>query len=179
LRVRNLSQTYTFKKTEDYVASTILLIRIALKRYRAAYLGDLCVRFMRQGGNRRGAIFFKDGNQQIYCDMLAEQLRKFSVEVWAYCPYTQSCPFDFDAAGSGRHEPDVGRSASPVYQLHQCAWPMDRSLILEPVRVGRHGRVTHEVRGILGKSESGSGPAGASRRAVGVVECAGTPYWQG
>jgi REP element-mobilizing transposase RayT len=29
--------------------------------------------------------FFEDGDQQIDCDMLAEQLRKFSVEVWAYC----------------------------------------------------------------------------------------------
>ncbi len=38
-----------------------------------------------QRGNRREAIFFADGDQQIYCDMLAEQLRKFSVEVWAYC----------------------------------------------------------------------------------------------
>ena len=38
-----------------------------------------------QRGNRREAVFFDDGDQQIYCDMLAEQLRKLSVEVWAYC----------------------------------------------------------------------------------------------
>src|SRR5271168_1342172 len=38
-----------------------------------------------QRGNRREAIFFEDGDQQIYCDMLAERLRKFRVEVWAYC----------------------------------------------------------------------------------------------
>jgi len=38
-----------------------------------------------QRGNRREAIFFEDGDQQIYCDMLAEQLGKYSVEVWAYC----------------------------------------------------------------------------------------------
>ena len=38
-----------------------------------------------QRGNRREAIFFDDGDHQIYCDMLAEQARKFSVEVWAYC----------------------------------------------------------------------------------------------
>jgi REP-associated tyrosine transposase len=37
-----------------------------------------------QRGNRREAIFFQDGDQQLYCDMLAEQLRKFRVEVWAY-----------------------------------------------------------------------------------------------
>jgi putative transposase len=38
-----------------------------------------------QRGNRREAIFFEDGDQQIYCDMPAEQSRKFNVEIWAYC----------------------------------------------------------------------------------------------
>jgi Transposase IS200 like len=38
-----------------------------------------------QRGNRREAIFFEDGDQEIYCDMVAEQLRKSDVEVWAYC----------------------------------------------------------------------------------------------
>jgi len=37
-----------------------------------------------QRGNRREAIFFEDGDQQIYCDMVGEQLRKYRVEVWAY-----------------------------------------------------------------------------------------------
>jgi hypothetical protein len=36
---------------------------------------------------------------------------------------------------------------------------MDRSSISEPVRVGRHGRVAFEIRGIVRQSESGSGPA--------------------
>ena len=36
-------------------------------------------------GNRREPIFFEDGDQDIYCDMLAEQTRKANVEVWAYC----------------------------------------------------------------------------------------------
>jgi hypothetical protein len=73
-----------------------------------------------QRGNRREAVFFEDGDQQIYCDMLAEQLRKFTVEVWAYC-LMPNHPFDFDAAGSRGHEPGLGRSALSVYQLHQCA----------------------------------------------------------
>ena len=38
-----------------------------------------------QRGNRREAVFFEDGDQEIYCDMVAEQLRKSDVEVWAYC----------------------------------------------------------------------------------------------
>lgn len=36
-------------------------------------------------GNRREAIFFEDGDQEIYLDILAEQARKAAVEVWAYC----------------------------------------------------------------------------------------------
>ncbi len=40
---------------------------------------------MTQRGNRREAIFFEDGDHEIYRDLLAEQTRKAEVEVWAYC----------------------------------------------------------------------------------------------
>ena len=36
-------------------------------------------------GNRREPIFFEDGDQGVYCDLLAEEVRRFGVEVWAYC----------------------------------------------------------------------------------------------
>jgi putative transposase len=38
-----------------------------------------------QRGNRREPIFFEDGDQEVYCDLLAEHARKCCVEVWAYC----------------------------------------------------------------------------------------------
>jgi putative transposase len=38
-----------------------------------------------QRGNRREAIFFADGDHEIYLDLLAEQTLKAEVEVWAYC----------------------------------------------------------------------------------------------
>lgn len=38
-----------------------------------------------QRGNRRGPIFFEDGDQALYCDLLAEQTSKHGVEVWAWC----------------------------------------------------------------------------------------------
>ena len=38
-----------------------------------------------QRGNRREPIFFQDGDQEIYRDLLGEQVRKAEVEVWAYC----------------------------------------------------------------------------------------------
>jgi putative transposase len=38
-----------------------------------------------QRGNRREALFFQDGDQEIYRDLLAEQVGKAGVEVWGYC----------------------------------------------------------------------------------------------
>ena len=38
-----------------------------------------------QRGNRREAIFFEDGDQEVYRDLLAEQTRKARVDVWACC----------------------------------------------------------------------------------------------
>ena len=38
-----------------------------------------------QRGNRREPIFFEDGDQEVYRDLLGEQTRKADVEVWAYC----------------------------------------------------------------------------------------------
>ena len=68
-----------------------------------------------QRGNRREAIFFADGDQQIYCDMLAESsLRKFQCGGMGLLPYAQSCSFDFDAAGSGRHQPGLKLSGDSI-----------------------------------------------------------------
>ena len=36
-------------------------------------------------GNRREPIFFEDGDQAVYLDLLAEQLQKARVDCWAYC----------------------------------------------------------------------------------------------
>ncbi len=44
-----------------------------------------CPHHVTARGNRREPIFFEDGDQDIYCDILAEQARKAEVEVWAYC----------------------------------------------------------------------------------------------
>jgi putative transposase len=44
-----------------------------------------CPHHVTARGNRREPIFFEDGDQDIYCDLLAEQMRRARVEVWAYC----------------------------------------------------------------------------------------------
>lgn len=38
-----------------------------------------------QRGNRREPIFFEDGDQEVYRDLLAEQTAKYRVAVWAWC----------------------------------------------------------------------------------------------
>ena len=38
-----------------------------------------------QRGNRREPIFFEAGDQEVYRDLLAEQVRRRGVEVWAWC----------------------------------------------------------------------------------------------
>lgn len=44
-----------------------------------------CAHHVTARGNRREPIFFEDGDQDIYRNLLAEQMRKAAVEVWAYC----------------------------------------------------------------------------------------------
>jgi putative transposase len=44
-----------------------------------------CPHHVTARGNRREPIFFEDGDQAVYCDILAEQTRRAGVEVWAYC----------------------------------------------------------------------------------------------
>lgn len=38
-----------------------------------------------QRGNRREPIFFEPGDQQIYLDLLAGQLKRYGVACWGYC----------------------------------------------------------------------------------------------
>ena len=47
-----------------------------------------------QRGNRRGAIFFEDGDQEVYRDLLAEQARKAGGRGLGVLPDAQSCAPD-------------------------------------------------------------------------------------
>jgi REP element-mobilizing transposase RayT len=38
-----------------------------------------------QRGNRRERIFLEEGDEQVYLDLLSEQLRRYRVTCWAYC----------------------------------------------------------------------------------------------
>ena len=58
-----------------------------------------------QRGNRREPIFFEDGDQEIYCDLLAGQAQKAGVAIWAYClmpNHVHLIAVPRDEAGLGR-----------------------------------------------------------------------------
>lgn len=60
-----------------------------------------CPHHVTARGNRREPIFFADGDQDIYRDILAEQMQKADVSVWAYCLMPNHvhlivCPVDHD-----------------------------------------------------------------------------------
>ena len=64
-----------------------------------------CPHHVTARGNRREPIFFDDGDQDIYRDILSEQMQKAEVAVWAYCLMPNHvhlilCPKD--AGGLGR-----------------------------------------------------------------------------
>jgi putative transposase len=44
-----------------------------------------CPHHVTQRGNRREPIFFEDGDQEVYRDLLAEQAEKTHIQIWAYC----------------------------------------------------------------------------------------------
>jgi len=53
-----------------------------------------------QRGNRREAIFFADGDHEVYCALLTEQARRAEVAVWALFD-AESCPPDSCAEARG------------------------------------------------------------------------------
>ena len=55
-----------------------------------------CPHHVTARGNRREPIFFEDGDQEIYRDLLSEQMSKASVKVWAYCLMVSDLPAPFD-----------------------------------------------------------------------------------
>jgi putative transposase len=132
-----------------------------------------------QRGNRREAIFFEDGDQEIYCDMVAEQLRKSDVEVWAYCLMPNHVHLILkprEADGMGRALGEAHRRytnfvnardrwTGHLFQSRFASVAMDESHL-------RGG-------GIVCQSESGSSTACFSCRGMVVLERTGPPCRRG
>jgi putative transposase len=82
-------------------------------------------------GDRREPIFFEDGDQDIYSDMLAEQALKAGVEMWAYCLMPNHvhlilCPKTEDgmaqALGAAHRRRVNFFNARGRWRGHSCFW---------------------------------------------------------
>ncbi len=67
-----------------------------------------------QRGNRREAIFFEDGDQEIYLDLLAGQTLKAAVAVWAYC----LMPNHIHLILKPTHAADLGRAVGEAHRRY-------------------------------------------------------------
>ena len=123
-----------------------------------------------QRGNRREAIFFEDGDHEIYRDLLAEQTRKASVEVWAYClmPNHVHLMTPETADGLGRA---VGEAHRRYTNFINARGPLERPSVPEPLRLRGHGRGSSDGGGALCQPEPSQGEAGPARRGLAMVEC--------
>ena len=92
-----------------------------------------------QRGNRREAIFFEDGDQVIYRDLLAEQARRAGVEVWAYCLTPATADGIGRAVGEAhrRYTNFInarGRWSGHLFQSRFSSVTMDEAHLLAAVR---------------------------------------------
>jgi hypothetical protein len=122
-----------------------------------------------QRGNRREAIFFEDGDQEVYRDLLAEQTRKGRGRGVGVLSHAQSCSPHSHSYASGWSRAGSGRSASALHQFRQCPRAMDGAPLSGPVCIGRNGRVASAGGGLLRQPESGASRLGGVCGGLGVV----------
>ena len=67
-----------------------------------------------QRGNRREAIFFEDGDHEVYLHLLAEQTLKAGVAVWAYC----LMPNHVHLILRPTHADDLGRAVGEAHRRY-------------------------------------------------------------
>ena len=92
-----------------------------------------------QRGNRREPIFFEDGDQYIYRDLLSEQAFSACVAVWAYClmpNHVHLILVPMDKAGLGRA---VGEAHRRYTNFINARGALDGSPLSKPFRVCRDG----------------------------------------
>ena len=101
-----------------------------------------------QRGNRREPIFFEDGDQEVYRDLLAEQAQAARVEIWAYClmpNHVHLIAVPKEAAGLGRAVGEAQRRytnfinarrrwTGHLFQSRFASVPMDEAHLIAAVR---------------------------------------------
>jgi putative transposase len=101
-----------------------------------------------QRGNRREPIFFEEGDQEVYRDLLAEQAQQARVEIWAYClmpNHVHLIAVPKNASGLGRGIGEAhrrytnfvnarGRWTGHLFQSRFASAPMDEAHLIAAVR---------------------------------------------
>jgi REP element-mobilizing transposase RayT len=130
-----------------------------------------------QRGNRREPIFFEDGDQEIYRDLLGEQVRKAEVEVWAYC----LMPNHVHLILNPRQADGLGRAVGEAHRRYtnfiNARGRWTGHLFQEPFRLGGHGRIASDIGSLLCQPEPCPGAAGGTGRGLALVECSSTYQW--
>ena len=159
-RQKNASTGYLFPSVLEKNASTGYLFPSVLVRGNFALMTRLArmvvsglPHHVTQRGNRREPIFFEDGDQEIYRDLLGEQARKADVEVWAYC----LMPNHVHLILNPRLPDGLGRAVGEAHRrytnssMHVAA---DGAPVPEPFRIGGHGRIASDFGSLLCQPES-------------------------
>ncbi len=101
-----------------------------------------------QRGNRREPIFFEAGDQEVYRDLLANQIARNRVEIWAYClmpnhVHLIAVPSDEDGLGKAIGETHRrytnfinarGRWSGHLFQSRFASVVMDDAHLISAVR---------------------------------------------
>ncbi len=134
-----------------------------------------CPHDVTQRGNRREPIFFEDGDQDVYCDLLAEQTRKAQVAIWAYCLMPNHvhlivAPSDKDGLARAIGETHAAIRTSSTHARAGAG------IFSTPLRLGGDGRGSSDCRGTLCEPQSGSRETGGPRRRLAMVEREGPSF---
>jgi len=123
-----------------------------------------------QRGNRREPIFFEDGDQEVYRDLLAEQAIRAGMDIWAYClmpNHVHLIAVPSDEAGLGRA---IGETHRRYTNFINARGPLERPSVSEPLRVRGDGRRASDNLRAICQPQSRSCAPCRPRRRLAVVE---------
>lgn len=128
-----------------------------------------------QRGNRREAIFFADGDREVYCAIAGRASSQVSGGGFGVLPHAESCPPDI-----GTEAPRLTRecrrgNTSTLHEFHQRPGWMDRSSIPKAVCLRRPGRFPSEGSALLCEPQSCQGWIGGAGGGLALVECTCAP----